>query len=95
MLEAVADAFAEADKGFLHEGEAAAFKVADAPGSFELLAARGEEVDAAVGNFLLGDPRGEDADADPDFDEFLDGFHGAELDDFVEGVPFRSEVAAD
>lgn len=44
-----------------------------------------EPDEGALFDFRRGDPRGDDADAEAEFDEFLDCLHGAELGELAEG----------
>ena len=69
--------------------------VEDAPVALEFEVGDGQGDDGAAGEFGGGDPAGGDADAEAEFDEFDEGFGGAEFDEGVETDALPEEVGFD
>ena len=85
----------EAEEGLFGDGQAATGGGGDAPCAGEAGAGEGQPDEGAVAEFGGGDPFGDDADAHAEFDDFFDGFHGAEFEVVLERGAELGEVLLD
>lgn len=86
---------AEAEEGLFGDGKVSSGAAADAPVSAEGRAGDSHPDEVAAGDFGGGDPGGDDADAEPECDEFFDGFQGTEFGEGAQGRVEFEEVPLD
>ena len=74
------DRSAKADEGLGGKRETLSFAKQETPAAFEFALAQRQRAERSLGQFFLGDPARENADAEAEFDQFFDGLHVSQLD---------------